>query len=104
MPDVGIWKEIIYQLTGVHLLRVFGKPDRGILLNSSDSSGRLNFLSLTARNSVVIGDRLETDVRLGIHAGISTVLALSGATTEMTFQENFITLTFVVNSVVDLLY
>ena len=73
----------------------------GIFPNSPD---RTDFKSLTAKNSVIIGERLDTDIRLGLEAGIATVLVLSGATTEMKYQENSSAPTFVINSVFDLLY
>ncbi|KON88852.1 HAD family hydrolase [Sporosarcina globispora] len=42
----------------------------------------LEILQLKPDECVMIGDRLETDIRMGIEAGMKTVLVLSGITTE----------------------
>ncbi|MDF2039876.1 HAD-IIA family hydrolase [Cytobacillus oceanisediminis] len=42
----------------------------------------LEILQLKPDECVMIGDRLETDIRMGIEAGMKTALVLSGITTE----------------------
>ncbi|MBT2678712.1 HAD-IIA family hydrolase [Bacillus sp. ISL-35] len=42
----------------------------------------LKILQLKPDECVMIGDRLETDIRMGIEAGMKTALVLSGITTE----------------------
>jgi arabinose operon protein AraL len=42
----------------------------------------LKILQLEPDECVMIGDRLETDIRMGIEAGMKTALVLSGITTE----------------------
>ena len=103
LPDVGAWASIISELSGRAPIHIFGKPDPGILV-----AGSIDFMSdvpveFSIENAVMIGDRLNTDVRLGVNANIYTVLTLSGSTTEKIFQESLLKPNLVVNSVKDLL-
>lgn len=103
LPDVGAWASIISELSGRAPIHIFGKPDPGILM-----AGSIDFMSnilieLSIENAVMIGDRLNTDVRLGVNANIYTVLTLSGSTSEKIFQESLLKPNLVVNSVKDLL-
>ena len=103
MPDVGVWSSIVQELTGVLPLRIFGKPDPTILTKLPVGSEDPFASTLNHQNSVIIGDRVDTDIKLGLNAGISTILVLSGATSEETFQTHQVSPTFVINSVKDLL-
>lgn len=55
---------------------VIGKPNRTIVDLALDQLG------LLAGQCAILGDRLDTDILGGQHAGIPTVLVLSGSTTE----------------------
>jgi ribonucleotide monophosphatase NagD (HAD superfamily) len=46
----------------------------------------LNLLGLSPERCLMIGDRLETDVKLGLDAGMSTALVLSGVTEETALE------------------
>jgi NagD protein len=40
----------------------------------------LNYLGVHSENTVMIGDRMETDIVAGVESGMETVLVLSGVT------------------------
>ena len=42
----------------------------------------LNYLNVHSENTVMIGDRMDTDIVAGMEAGLHTVLVLTGLTTE----------------------
>jgi NagD protein len=41
----------------------------------------LNFLGVHSENTVMLGDRMDTDILAGIESGMDTILVLSGVTT-----------------------
>ena len=43
--------------------------------------------SICKENTLVIGDRMYTDIACGINAGVKTMLVLSGETTEKQARE-----------------
>ncbi|MGH9020302.1 MAG: HAD hydrolase-like protein, partial [Acidimicrobiales bacterium] len=51
-----------------------GKPNPIMIRDALDR------ISAEAHDSVMVGDRMETDVIAGIEAGLATVLVLSGVT------------------------
>ena len=42
--------------------------------------GLIGVLGVTAADCVIVGDRLDTDIVMGKHLGLATVLVLSGVT------------------------
>lgn len=54
-------------------------------------------------DTVVIGDRLYTDIASGVNAGVDTVMVLSGEATLKDYEESQIKPTFVLNSVKEML-
>jgi len=40
----------------------------------------LNYLDVHSENTVMIGDRMDTDVLAGVESGMETVLVLTGVT------------------------
>lgn len=54
-------------------------------------------------DTVVIGDRLYTDIASGTNAGVDTVMVLSGEATLKDYEESQIKPTFVLNSVKEML-
>jgi NagD protein len=72
LPGCGAMTALIENATGVSPY-VVGKP------NALMIHGALNTLDWPSRGAVMIGDRMETDVLVGVNAGLSTILALSGA-------------------------
>jgi ribonucleotide monophosphatase NagD (HAD superfamily) len=59
----------------MRLERHFGKPDVVMLETAMD---RLN---LDAADCLMVGDRLTTDIRMAINAGMPSALPLTGETT-----------------------
>ena len=53
-----------------------GKP------NSMMIREAMNVLGASTRTSVMIGDRMETDILAGVDAGLETILVLTGANDE----------------------
>ncbi|MGL5955713.1 MAG: HAD-IIA family hydrolase [Brevinema sp.] len=74
MPDTGAMILMIEGSTG-KLPKIIGKPNRIILEMASEK------YDIPLSQSVMIGDRLYTDIRLRETAGIDTILVLSGETT-----------------------
>jgi ribonucleotide monophosphatase NagD (HAD superfamily) len=60
--------------TGVRAEAVVGKPSQHM------ARAVLDRLGVTARDALLVGDRLATDVRLAKEAGMAAALVLTGAT------------------------
>lgn len=75
IPDAGGIIAYLEHITGRRLELLAGKPSRLIL------EAALERLGLPPERCMMVGDRLETDIRMGQQAGMATALALTGATT-----------------------
>jgi ribonucleotide monophosphatase NagD (HAD superfamily) len=60
-------------------------------------------VGLAADDCVMTGDRLETDVRMGLDAGMAAALTLTGATSEAMLGESVVQPTYVLRRLKDLL-
>lgn len=81
VPDCGSVCQMIRNATGKMPL-VIGKP-----------SARMPQLAMahwgyTPEQTCVIGDRIYTDIKSGLNAGVTTVLVLSGETTRKILEES----------------
>ena len=47
----------------------------------------LNYLGVHSENTVMIGDRMDTDVITGIQSGMETILVLTGVTSLKQIEE-----------------
>jgi HAD superfamily hydrolase (TIGR01450 family) len=103
LPDVGAWGLLIQELTGVAPVHVFGKPNSQILESYFQDLQDSPSIKLSFDNAVIIGDRLNTDIALGVNVNIFSILTLTGSTSEKTFQESLLKPDLTVNSVSDLL-
>lgn len=74
VPDCGSVCDMIYNATGKRPV-VIGKPEALMPQLAMERTGR------TKEQTVVIGDRIYTDIKSGINAGTVTVLVMSGETT-----------------------
>lgn len=75
VPDCGSVCEMLYRATG-RKPYVIGKPRPDMVRLAMEREG------CAAEETVLVGDRLYTDIASGVHAGIDTVLVLSGESTE----------------------
>jgi len=75
VPDCGSVCDMIYNATKVRPF-VIGKPNAMMPLLA------LEMTDTPKDKAVVIGDRIYTDVKSGLNAGITAVLVMSGETTE----------------------
>jgi NagD protein len=75
-PDCAAVIAAIEACTSVPVEAVVGKPSRYMI------AAALDLMRLPAADCLVTGDRLETDVRMGLEAGMSAALVLTGATPE----------------------
>ncbi len=73
VPACGAMAALIEKATGNDPFFV-GKPNPLMMRTA------LNFLGVHSENTVMIGDRMDTDVVAGVESGMETVLVLSGVT------------------------
>ncbi|GAP22054.1 HAD-IIA family hydrolase [Leptolinea tardivitalis] len=62
----------------------------------------MNYLGVHSENTVMIGDRMDTDIVAGVMAGLETILVLSGVTGEHTLHRYPYKPSRIVNSIADL--
>jgi HAD superfamily hydrolase (TIGR01450 family) len=74
IPDCAGMIAAVEAVTGKSVEVIVGKPSPIIL------EVALGALGVTAGDSVIVGDRLETDMVMGKRLGLATVLVLSGIT------------------------
>jgi NagD protein len=74
VPACGAMAALIETASGVKPFFV-GKPN-ALMMRSA-----LNYLDVHSENSIMIGDRMDTDIVSGITSGMDTILVLSGMTT-----------------------
>ncbi|MBO4873677.1 MAG: HAD-IIA family hydrolase [Lachnospiraceae bacterium] len=70
-PDCGSICEMLWHATGKKP-RVIGKPEPQMVFLALERTG------FTKEETVVVGDRLYTDIACGVNAGVDTVFVLSG--------------------------
>ena len=73
VPACGAMAELIERATGVSPFFV-GKPNPLMIRTA------LNHLGLHSENTVMVGDRMDTDIVAGVEAGLDTILVLTGVT------------------------
>jgi len=71
-PDAAAIVAAIESSTGTKCVANMGKPDRTMI------DTVLSALGVDAKNTIMVGDRLETDVRMAVNAGMSSALVLTG--------------------------
>lgn len=95
IPDCGAVVGAIEGATGRELHGVIGKPSQTAIDAASSA------LDVAPERCLVVGDRLETDVRMGNRAGMTTVLVLSGVTDRETLDRSSIQPDHVIDSLAD---
>ena len=96
-PDAAAIIAAIEACTGVACEAIVGKPSR------HTSEAVLAMLDLPPGECLMTGDRLETDVRMGLDAGMAAALALTGATTAEMLRGSSVVPTYVLAQLSDLL-
>ncbi len=81
VPDCGSVCEMIYNATGKRPV-VIGKPTPLMPQLAMERMG------VTAQETMVVGDRIYTDVKSGLNAGTWTALVMSGETTQRILDES----------------
>jgi NagD protein len=62
----------------------------------------LNYLDVHSEDTVMVGDRMDTDIVAGVQSGIQTILVLSGITERQDVERYLYRPTWVVASVADI--
>ncbi len=96
-PDAAAMIAAIEACTGVAVEAVVGKPSAHM------ARAILALLDAPAAGCLMTGDRLETDVLMGLDAGMAAALTLTGATDEATAAASTIRPTYVIRRLADLL-
>ena len=96
LPATGSVAAMITKATGVEPYYV-GKPNPLMMREG------LNTLGAHSESTVMVGDRMDTDVIAGIEAGLETILVLSGVTSAAEIEQFAYRPSRVVDSVADLI-
>jgi len=94
-PACGAVAALIEKASGFHPYFV-GKPNPLIMRSA------LRYLDEHSENAIMVGDRMDTDIKVGLESGLETILVLTGVTqadkiTQYPYRPNH-----VVNSVADI--
>ncbi|MCP4424608.1 MAG: HAD-IIA family hydrolase [Chloroflexi bacterium] len=96
-PDAAAMIAAIEACTNTQIEAVVGKPSAYM------AEAILGLLDLPPDQCVITGDRLETDVLMGLNAGMSGALTLTGATTEKELAVSEIKPTYALRQLADLI-
>ncbi len=95
-PDAAAMIAAIEACTNTPVEAVVGKPSHYMI------KAVLGLLNLPPARCLMTGDRLETDVLMGLEAGMATALTLTGATTQADLAASNIQPTYVIHRLADL--
>ena len=76
VPACGAMAAMIQKATGVQPYFI-GKPNP-----LTDAGGTYDFVGAHSEETVMVGDRMDTDVVAGVESGMETILVLTGVTSE----------------------
>lgn len=93
LPDCAAMLAAIEACTGARAEAIVGKPSIHM------ARAFLHRLGVPAESAVMVGDRLLTDVTMGLSAGMASVLVLSGATTREQLDDSVISPTYVLDDI-----
>ncbi|MBE6521537.1 MAG: HAD-IIA family hydrolase [Thermoplasmata archaeon] len=93
--DIGPFIRLFEQMCQTTAV-VIGKPSRLMLEMAAREMG------VDPKGTVMVGDRLYTDIRMGNLAGIATILVLSGETSRGDLEGSDVVPTHVLDSVADI--
>lgn len=95
VPDCGSFAQMLEHATGKRPY-VIGKPRPDMLQLAMRRCG------CTAEETLMVGDRLYTDIAAGVNAGVDTVFVLSGEGTRAMLASSDVTPTYVMEDVREL--
>jgi len=95
VPDCGSVSQMIYNATKRKPYFI-GKPEPAIAQLAMAKVGH------KADETVLVGDRIYTDIACGVNAGITTVLVFSGETTREVWEASEVKPTFTCQSITDI--
>jgi NagD protein len=96
-PDAASVIAAIEACTGVTCEAIVGKPSAFMI------EAALRLVGLPAPDCLMTGDRLETDVRMGLESGMDAALVLTGATGEAALGGSALQPTYLLRQLADLL-
>jgi HAD superfamily hydrolase (TIGR01450 family) len=96
-PDAAAMIAAIEACTDTKIEAVVGKPSAYM------AEAILGLLKLPAARCIMTGDRLETDVLMGLNAGMAGALTLTGATSEALAAQSDIIPTYIIHHLGELL-
>ena len=97
IPDAGGTIAALEHMTGRKVELLAGKPSNLMMQVA------LEKLGLPAKRCMMVGDRLETDIRMGQAAGMYTTATLTGATSRQEAEALNPAPDFIVDSLFELL-
>lgn len=97
IPDCAGMIGAIHGVTGIYPEVICGKPSPITLAVA------LERIQQDAKDCLMIGDRLETDIKMGIEQGLDTALVLTGITSKEILEKSSIKPTYILESVADFL-
>ena len=95
VPDCGSFCEMLFRATEKRP-KFIGKPQPEMLLLAMDKLG------YTKEETLMVGDRLYTDIASGVNAGVDTVFVLSGEGTLADLENSDIKPTYVLKNIREL--
>lgn len=95
VPACGALAALLEKTTGKSPFFV-GKPNPLMMRYA------MNFLDIHSRNTIIVGDNMETDMIAGLEAGLETTLVLSGVSSREDIQRYPYRPTHIVESVADI--
>jgi len=95
IPDCAGMIAAIEAVIGKKVEIIVGKPSPFMI------QAALDVMGLKPEDCILIGDRLETDIKMGKESGITTGIVLTGVTDEETLKESTIHPDFVFQSIAD---
>ena len=95
VPDCGSVSQMLYNATK-RKPKFIGKPEPDMALLAMEKTG------FTKEETVIMGDRLYTDIACGVNAGISTVFVLSGEGTLEDVEKSEAKPEFIYNNIKEL--
>lgn len=95
VPDCGSFADMLFNATK-RRPKFIGKPEPDMAKSAMERTG------FSQEETVIVGDRLYTDIACGVNAGISTVFVLSGEGTREDLEESAVKPEFVFENIKEL--